>query len=213
MRWYSLASSALLAGLAASCSASQAARDSSGKSSSSSGKSGSSEASGSSSGGSDAATLARPSDAGIDDSVFLAFAKDFEGFRSWPHFDVTMDEDGGAPHPQPRLIEYINRVPPHGSTAFPLRTIIVKEANSAPASPPTAMVKRGGNFNPDGAVDWEWFDLVNIAGGGTSILWRGVGPPVNQGGYGGDPNGGCNDCHTPARNDCVLATALKLENF
>jgi hypothetical protein len=39
-----------------------------------------------------------------------------------------------------------------------------------------------------------------------------VGPPADEG-YGGDPNTGCNDCHSSDKNDSVLAPALDLRSF
>jgi hypothetical protein len=75
-----------------------------------------------------------------------------------------------------------------------------------------AMVKRGGDFNSEGARGWEWFELEDVEDGGVLIVWRGVGPPADEG-YGGDPLTGCNECHTPGNNDCVLAPALDLRNF
>lgn len=147
-------------------------------------------------------------------AVFVAFAADFKGFRSWPHYDVTPepDEDAGPQHPEEQLIEYINRRPPHAAAAFPFRTIIVKEATTPPALNYFAMVKRGGDFNMDGARNWEWFELQDTADGGVLIVWRGVGPPFNEE-YGGDPDAGCNKCHTPDLNDSVLAPALDLRGF
>ena len=159
--------------------------------------------------GSDAANPARDDPS----QVFVAFAKDFVGFRDWQHYEVTIEDDAGPQHPEEVLVEYINKLPPSGASEFLPHTIIVKEPKSPPSLSFFAMVKRGGNFNPDGARNWEWFELQNIDNGGILIVWRGVGPP-NDDEYGGDPNGGgCNDCHTPEHNDSVLAKALDLRNF
>lgn len=159
----------------------------------------------------DAATTSTPP---VEDpaDVFVAFAANFKGFHDWPHYDVTIENDAGPDHPEEHLIEYINRLPPHGATAFPLRTIVIKEPVMPTMPGFFAMVKRGGGFNSDGAAGWEWFELQNIEEGGVLIVWRGVGPPSNDE-YGGDPNTGCNDCHTPKNNDSVLAPALALSNF
>lgn len=151
-------------------------------------------------------------DAGDPGAVFIAFAADFAAFHDWPHYDVSIDDDAGPDHPEEQLVEYINRLPPHGATAFPLRTVIVKEPVVLTDKNFFAMVKRGGNYNPDGATDWEWFELQNVEDGEVLIVWRGVGPPVDEG-YGGDPNTGCNDCHTSENNDAVLAPSLDLHNF
>jgi hypothetical protein len=72
------------------------------------------------------------------------------------------------------------------------------------------MVKRGGGYNPHGSVGWEWFELRRRDDGSLGILWRGINPPDGEG-YGGDAQGGCNDCHRKATpNDYVHASALTL---
>jgi hypothetical protein len=71
------------------------------------------------------------------------------------------------------------------------------------------MVKRGGNYDSSGAVDWEWFELKNLDDAHVTILWRGVGPPGGET-YGGNPTV-CNDCHAGARsNDFVWTAGLAL---
>jgi hypothetical protein len=142
---------------------------------------------------------------------FLAFASDFCGYHSWKHYDTT----GGAAlvgiHDGSAVTEYINRLPPSGSTTFPVGTIIVKEATGGTqAHELFAMVKRGGGFNP-GASGWEWFDLKN-QGDGAMIVWHGFGPPAGDT-YGGDATAGCNTCHTDCGNDGVCAKPLALTNF
>ena len=153
-------------------------------------------------------------DAGAAGDVFVAFASDFKGFRSWHSFDIEMTDDAGTPHPEKTLTEYINKLPPHGATEFPLRTIIVKEGHDPSITTFFAMVKRGGDYNKNGPIGWEWFELTDADAKANTvrIIWHGFGPPAGEM-YGGDPNGGCNQCHTPDRNDSVLADALKLENF
>ena len=44
-----------------------------------------------------------------------------------------------------------------------------------------ARVKRGGGFNPRGAIDWEWFDLRINASDEALMMWRGEKPPANHG--------------------------------
>ena len=74
-------------------------------------------------------------------------------------------------------------------------------------------VKRGGGYNVGGANGWEWFELKNLDEQQSTIIWRGVGPPVGEM-YAGDPNGGCNGCHGVASsNDFVLSEPLTLKNF
>jgi len=142
-------------------------------------------------------------------STGVVFASNFQGFRSWTsfHFDSATGE--GAVHAAGPRTEYVSALPPHGSTSFPVGTLIVKTIES---SDPQifAMVKRGAGYNQDGATGWEWFELKEGEGGAVTIVWRGVGPPAGEK-YGGDPNGGCNGCHSSARaNDFVKSPKLVL---
>lgn len=175
--------------------------------------------------------------AGLDGGIFLAFASDFDGFHGWPSApampsptlpavpggDGVVIPDGGAPdagaadggvHHLP-LTVYWNHPPPHGSTAFPLGTIIVKETNEADPTERQvfAMVKRGGDFNATGAINWEWFELVNQLDGSVTVNWHGYGPQTGTDKYGGDPSV-CNNCHKiAAPNDFAFSSALQLSNF
>jgi hypothetical protein len=146
---------------------------------------------------------------------FLAFASSFTGFRSWqswkrPAFGDPSDVHAGLPY-----IEYLNHAPPHGSTSFPVGTIIVKEPDDdrpATAHVAFAMVKRGAGYNAAGASGWEWFELQEAADGSIGIVWRGLGPPSGES-YLGDPTA-CNDCHAAAKdNDSVLSGAIRLSGF
>ncbi len=166
--------------------------------------------------------------------TFTAFASDFLGFHDWtsaaatpastlPPFDASfgvaadgggLTGDGGV-HTLAETV-YLNHPPPSGSTTFPVGTIIVKETEEAePTARKTfAVVKRGGDFNPTGAVNWEWFELQNSANGGVVINWRGYGPPSGSADiYGGDP-AVCNHCHLiAAANDDIWSSSLQLTNF
>jgi len=146
--------------------------------------------------------------------VFVAFGADFQDFHHWQSFDVTADAAPGTVHPDAKLIEYLNRTPPSGSTEFPVGTIIVKEGTDGDVVGRQyfAMVKRGGGFNASGATGWEWFELRNLANGTVGIVWRGVGPPAGEV-YGGDPTAGCNTCHVACGNDAVCAKAVQLGQF
>ncbi|HEY1536642.1 MAG TPA: hypothetical protein VGF76_21625 [Polyangiaceae bacterium] len=149
-------------------------------------------------------------DGGTPPGVFVAFSSDFKDFRTWQSFDVTMDADAGALHPEAMLMEYLNRAPPSGSTEFPIGTIIVKQINGDLTKNDQyfAMVKRGAPQQPNG---WEWFGLYNADDAGTpDIAWRG-GPPSTAE-YGGDPTS-CNRCHITCDNDYVCAPPLKLSSF
>jgi len=139
---------------------------------------------------------------------------DFDGYPSWTEYSFTGAAIPGSPHTSgPRRV-YLNHKPLHGSTSFPVGTIIVKEIGDPPASQDTvfAMVKVGCDYNSDGAVDWEWAELNVDSSGAVGITWSGSVPPPGQS-YSGDPTA-CNTCHAMAKsNDYVQSNALLLSNF
>ncbi len=146
--------------------------------------------------------------------AFIAFRSTFQPFRSWTSFHSDGPPDDGtfpADVLGPRT-QYINQLPPHGATEFPMGTVIV-EVRESGSREIFAGVKRGGGFNATGAKNWEWFELTEDAGE-VLLVWRGYGPPTNDS-YGGDPNGGCNACHTAcgAGNDYVCSPYLQLKSF
>jgi len=150
-------------------------------------------------------------------STFIAFTDTFQPFRTWTSFHSDGPPASEYPtHPDvlgPRT-QYINKVPPTGSTQFPVGTVIV-EARENSTMRIFASVKRGGGFNATGAAGWEYFELTEANGSGTAVTmtWRGVGPPLGDT-YGGDPNG-CNSCHTMcgANNDFICSAKLQLKDF
>lgn len=147
-------------------------------------------------------------------TTFLAFSKDFRGYRAWAAYDVTGDADLAGIHDGSTVIEYLNHAPPSGLDEFPVGTIVVKEATGGTLPHELfAMVKRGGGFNT-GLPGWEWFELENLEDGKDSvnIVWHGFGPPAGDT-YGGDAGSGCNTCHRDCGNDGVCATALHLSQF
>src|SRR4051812_16999284 len=149
--------------------------------------------------------------AGEDTSTtFIAFETDFKNFRQWQSFHFTNPSDiGGGVHTAGPRTEYINAMPAPGLTAFPVRTIIVKVIETDPPQI-FAMVKRGGNYDPAGAVNWEWFELKELEST-VAIGWRGFGPPAGEK-YGGDPSAGCSSCHTAAvANDYVQSPVIRLQ--
>jgi hypothetical protein len=151
-------------------------------------------------------------DAGRDAAAapFIAVASSFDGFHSWPSIAIDTDLAPGDSHLNGPRHVYYNRAPPPGSRAFPVGTILVKETDPGPVTGRTvfASVKRGGDYDPTGDVDWEWFSLQNLADGTESVIWRGAGPS-SGGAYGNGLLGGCNACHGSAKaTDYVLTTAL-----
>jgi hypothetical protein len=148
------------------------------------------------------------------DRCFVAFAPQFDGFRSWTSYRYTSPtaDDASSVHISGPRTEYIKQAPPHGSTAFPLATTIVKEVGADdPANHHIfAMVKRGCGFNPP-VAGWEWMELTEVSGGAT-ILWRGAAPPAGEN-YGGD-NAGCDSCHGACSdNDRVCSPVIRLSNY
>jgi hypothetical protein len=138
---------------------------------------------------------------------FVAFSDDFKGFHAWEKMFIPAGELDDPIHGGNRSI-YVNKRPAKGSKEFPVGTIIVKQMQD-PGGQTFAMVKRGGGFNADGAVGWEWFRLVEQSGG-VWIAWRGVGPPDGET-YGGASGGVCNGCHFAGKdNDWVQYEGLKL---
>jgi hypothetical protein len=142
--------------------------------------------------------------------VFQAYARDFQGFESWPSETFTDPNPGGATHVAGIRTIYLNHAPDAGATEFPLKTIIVKRTSDGKIF---AQVKRGGGYNLAGAKNWEWFELNKTSAGAVYIQWQGTFPPPGEA-YGGDPNGGCNMCHKlGAANDYVIAQGLSLEGL
>jgi hypothetical protein len=144
-------------------------------------------------------------------ATFLAFQSDFDGYPSWQSFAMPHLADG-LPESDSKLTAYLNERPPSGADEFPVGTIIVKEIVKGPPEgrQSFAMAKRGGGYNPDGAKDWEWFELSRLGGDQARIVWRGAGAPVGEQ-YASSPNA-CNDCHkSAAANDYVYSPPLQLK--
>jgi hypothetical protein len=163
------------------------------------------------------------SDAGAA-SVYVPEPSDFCGYTSWTSYDEpdaggdgifapSTTTDGGFIHVAGGRIEYLNHTPPHGSTQFPVGTIIVKVI---PAQDQIfAMAKVGGGYNPNGpggvALNWQWFELLPGACP-DGWIWDGYEPPANQA-YGGMPQA-CNDCHGGfPQNDYVASPKILLKDY
>jgi len=150
---------------------------------------------------------------------YLAFARDFEGYRSWERHWVegAMIPTGATPGP---TYIYLNHRPPAGTRSWPVGTILVKEIQSGDPEDWVvhAMVKRGVPYNAHGAAGWEFFELDVAPDGVTDVVWRGQSPPSGHG-YGAVGRDAgidastltCNDCHAANwQNDSVLTPALSL---
>jgi hypothetical protein len=147
---------------------------------------------------------------------FIAVDTTFKNFKSWPSFHSDGPVDDGTFPPEvlgPRE-QYINCVPQHGATEFPVGTLIAEVRQTGKIF---AAAKRGGGYNSTGAVNWEWFELVEDSTNTLApvhIFWRGFGPPLGDT-YGGDVTGGCNACHKAcgSSNDYACSPRLQLPTF
>lgn len=147
------------------------------------------------------------------ETSFIAMPKDFQGYESWEGF-VLPPGNAADPHTAIGRTVHLNRRPPQGSTEFPIGTILVKVPADANSSGDVfAMVKRGGTYNFQGAVGWEWFELFpNGANEPPIIKWRGLGPPSGE--EYRSAAGTCNQCHAAAaENDFVMTEPLQLHSF
>ena len=143
---------------------------------------------------------------------FIAFERDFTGFRDWPAVELPKLEAQGVTHTEGEAKEWVNAHPGTGRSSFPVGTMIVKEVTNREKKTQEifAMVKRGGDYNLRGAPGWEWFELRERADESFAIVWRGINAPNGED-YAGDPLGGCNSCHQlAAKNDYVKTTTLTL---
>ena len=150
---------------------------------------------------------------GGNGQVLTILTGDFDGFMQWTHYDLGSADTDGI-HGNADRVAYLNKVPPSGSTSFPLGTIIVKTVGSgADAGHTFAMAKVGGGFNPNGAENWEWFELQPTGNGDVQILWSGTQAPANETYLATMPNS-CNTCHmSAASNDFVPSSQLSLSSF
>lgn len=146
---------------------------------------------------------------------FVAMQTDFADFRAWPS-QVVAEADTG--HISGQRVVYASALPEPGGAQFPTGTLLVKTIDWEGGTDVHAMVRRGGAFNADGAVGWEWFELVLADDGSPVIKWRGAEPPDGEQ-YQSLPGttdtvdtvtGDCNTCHAVASdNDFVHSLSLQ----
>jgi hypothetical protein len=147
-------------------------------------------------------------------SAFIATQSDFAGYAAWERYDLGMAMNGG--HPIGPQFVYRSGLPANGR--YPVASILVKEIQIGTLPQQWelfGMVKRGGNFNPNGARDWEFFTLKLNDDGLPIILTRGANPADSdsQGhGYAAAVGGvTCNRCHgllATQVNDHVLSPPI-----
>jgi hypothetical protein len=151
-------------------------------------------------------------------ATFIALTRDFQPFRGWTQTKVGEAAIVGGHAAGPRFT-YVNDPPVSGH--FPVGTMIVKTVELGDPSTWVihARAKRGGTFNAQQAIGWEWFELRIDPSGQVGFLWRGEKPPKDHGyeslpglGVTGSTETDCNTCHVQAaESEYVLAPALRAE--
>jgi hypothetical protein len=159
-----------------------------------------------------------PAQATPSAGTFIALERDFQSFLGWTRVEVGQLEISGGHAAGPRFA-YVKGIP--SGASFPVGTMIVKTTEVGDPSAWTihARAKRGGGFNPQGAIGWEWFDLRIAASSAVTILWRGAQPPKDHGyeslpglGVTSAMDGDCNSCHGSAQlGDYILSPPLRAE--
>jgi hypothetical protein len=152
--------------------------------------------------------------------VMIALDGDFAPYASWS--SVYLGDNQIAGHPPGPRYGYLNMKAPAGAKKYPVGTIIVKEIHTNGGTDPTtwdlfSMVKRGGGFNDNGALDWEFFILHLDQSNAPTIVARGTAPAdasaVDGGTYGVATNGQtCNVCHAGVgadQTDFILSPLLQ----
>lgn len=135
---------------------------------------------------------------------YVPFASHFASYTQWPSFTLPGAPELELSHLAGDRAVYIKAMPPRGATRFPVGTLIVKTASDRIF----AMAKRGGNYNADGAVNWEWLELEGSVEQ-PFIRWRGIGPPDGEG-YGPPGTSACNTCHAGAAQTDFVHSADRL---
>lgn len=159
-----------------------------------------------------------PALAGGSGATFIALERDFQSFQSWSRTPVGDAEIVGGHAAGPRFA-YVSTPPVGGK--FPIGAMIAKTVEVG--DPTTwsihAKAKRGGGFNSQGAINWEWFELRIVGTNEVTILWRGAQPPQDHGyeslpGLGATTamDGDCNTCHAAAAGtDYLLSPVLQMQ--
>lgn len=150
---------------------------------------------------------------------FIVVDSDYAEYATWPSFDL-----GDAPlmgHPAGERVAYLNQKAPVGATQYPMGTILIKEVRTVPDDPTKwdlfAMVKRGGNYDSDGARGWEFLILKRTASGAPLWTSRGEAPRDSGDGGAGSYEGSglngktCTTCHGAVgteQHDYILSPLL-----
>lgn len=152
---------------------------------------------------------------------YIAVDRDFSTYEDWSYFDLGLGKHVVSQSGAKRV--YINALPEPGDTEFRVGTIIVKvlELSDDPTTWQVhGMVKRGGEYNPNGAYGWEYFDFTLNDEGVPRQNWRGETTPEGESyqvtvftasGTVVEDVPDCNTCHQSANNDAVNTPALNLD--
>ena len=159
-----------------------------------------------------------PARQGASGNTFIALQRDFQSFPSWSRTQVGDAAIAGGHAAGPRFA-YVSTPPVDGK--FPLGAMIAKTVEAGDPSTWSihAKAKRGGGFNPSGAIGWEWFELRIVAANEVTILWRGAQPPRDHGyeslpGLGATSamEGDCNTCHVLSPGtDYLVSPVLQMQ--
>jgi hypothetical protein len=162
------------------------------------------------------------SDAVGGKTVFIAQARDFATFADWMVFKRDTKTDHGGILGTTTI--YLNSKPDAETHTFPIGTILFKRMDVTGFDQPTihAMAKRGSGFNAEGALGWEYFELLLDAKNRPAILWRGDKPPSDeqyQALLGASSierpkgtDGACNSCHADGQDGVLDDDILELLN-
>lgn len=135
-------------------------------------------------------------DRGCAPEPFIAFTRDFEDLRAWPQ--VALSGPANAAHASGGAL-YASVLGLDADGGLCAGSALVREqpANAAGPASLHGMVKRGGGFNAEGAVGWEWFGFGESADGEPVVLWRGDEAPSEVGYNNGVEliEADCNGCH------------------
>jgi hypothetical protein len=148
---------------------------------------------------------------------FIAQQRDFAPYKDWMTFESNVTTDHGGVIGTNTV--YLNEPPESGK--FPVGAILVKITKQTSSTDVTvhAMAKRGKGFNTQGALGWEYFELLLNKSGVPYILWRGEKPPSGEM-YQALPgakmasatDGNCNDCHAGGKDGMLGDDLVNLLN-
>ena len=138
---------------------------------------------------------------------FISFTRDFEDLDAWSTAELG-GPDNEAHAAGGQLFSRALGLDADGGLCA--GSMLVRSQPAVADSPASlhGMVKRGGGFNADGAVGWEWFGLGRSEAGAPVVLWRGEEAPSDVGYNNGVElvEANCNACHAAgAEHDHLMS--------